>query len=81
MNASRAGTIENAIASFGDTNNLCKAREVARHQSNIRCLERNIGSPAHLLINQLEFAATTIAAICLERWQIELFFKALSDEP
>jgi hypothetical protein len=80
MNAPRAGTIENAIASFGDTKNLCKAREVVR-QSNIRCLECNIGSPAHLLINQLEFAATTVAAICLERWQIELFFKALSDEP
>jgi hypothetical protein len=30
-----------------------------------------------LLINHLEFAASTIAAICRERWQIELFFKAL----
>jgi hypothetical protein len=30
-----------------------------------------------LLTNQLEFAATTIAAIYRERWQIELFFKAL----
>ena len=81
MNAPRAGTIENAIASFSDTKNLSKARKVARHQSNIRCLERNIGPHAHLLINHLEFAATAIAAICLERWQIELVFKALSDEP
>jgi hypothetical protein len=30
-----------------------------------------------LLTNQLKFAATTIAAIYRERWQIELFFKAL----
>ena len=30
-----------------------------------------------LLTNQLEFAANTIAAIYRERWQIELFFKAL----
>jgi hypothetical protein len=80
MNVPRAGTIENAIA-FLPILKISVRREVARHQSNIRCLERNIGSPAHLSINQLEFAATTIAAICLERWQIELFFKALSDEP
>ena len=30
-----------------------------------------------LLTNQLAFAATTIAAIYKERWQIELFFQAL----
>lgn len=30
-----------------------------------------------LLTNLLEFGATTIAAIYRERWQIELFFKAL----
>jgi hypothetical protein len=30
-----------------------------------------------LLTNQLEFAANTIADIYRERWQIELFFKAL----
>jgi hypothetical protein len=30
-----------------------------------------------LLTNQLEFGATTIAAIYRERWKIELFFKAL----
>lgn len=30
-----------------------------------------------LLTNHLEFAASTIAAIYRERWQIELFFKAL----
>ncbi len=30
-----------------------------------------------LLTNHLEFGATTIAAIYRERWQIELFFKAL----
>jgi hypothetical protein len=30
-----------------------------------------------LLTNQLHFGATTIAAIYKERWQIELFFKAL----
>jgi len=30
-----------------------------------------------LLTNQLKFAASTIAAIYKERWQIELFFKAL----
>jgi IS4 transposase len=30
-----------------------------------------------LLTNQLEFGATTIADIYKERWQIELFFKAL----
>ena len=30
-----------------------------------------------LLTNQLEFGATTIAAIYRERWKMELFFKAL----
>ena len=30
-----------------------------------------------LLTNQLQFAASTIADISRERWQIELFFKAL----
>jgi IS4 transposase len=30
-----------------------------------------------LLTNHLEFGATTIAAIYKERWEIELFFKAL----
>ena len=30
-----------------------------------------------LLTNLLEFGSTTIAAIYKERWQIELFFKAL----
>jgi IS4 transposase len=30
-----------------------------------------------LLTNLMEFGATTIAAIYKERWQIELFFKAL----
>ncbi|HIJ42847.1 MAG TPA: IS4 family transposase, partial [Rhodospirillaceae bacterium] len=30
-----------------------------------------------LLTNHLDFGATTIAAIYKERWQIELFFKAL----
>ena len=29
------------------------------------------------LTNHLNFGATTIAAICKDRWQIELFFKAL----
>jgi IS4 transposase len=29
------------------------------------------------LTNHLTFGATTIAAICKDRWQIELFFKAL----
>lgn len=31
----------------------------------------------HLLTNHLEFGATTISMIYKERWQIELFFKAL----
>lgn len=30
-----------------------------------------------LLTNHLEFGATTISAIYKDRWQIELFFKAL----
>ena len=33
-----------------------------------------------LLTNHLDFGATTIAAIYKERWQIELFFKALKLE-
>ena len=35
------------------------------------------GEELVLLTNQLSFGATTIAAIYKERWQIELFFKAL----
>jgi len=38
--------------------------------------ERN-ASEIVLLTNHLEFGATTIAAIYKDRWQIELFFKAL----
>jgi IS4 transposase len=34
-------------------------------------------SDERLLTNQLQFAADTIGAIYRERWQIELFFKAL----
>ena len=30
-----------------------------------------------LLTNLIAFGATTIAAICRNRWEIELFFKAL----
>jgi hypothetical protein len=33
--------------------------------------------PIRLLTNHLDFAATTIAAIYKERWQIEIFFKTL----
>ena len=35
-------------------------------------------APLVLLTNQLSFAPTTIAAIYKERWQIELFFKAIT---
>jgi hypothetical protein len=35
------------------------------------------GKPIVLLTNQFEFAASTIGAIYKDRWQIELFFKAL----
>jgi hypothetical protein len=35
------------------------------------------GKPLVFMTNQLEFGATTIAAIYKERWQIELFFKAI----
>ena len=35
------------------------------------------GSEIVLLSNHLEFAASTIAAIYKDRWQIELFFKAI----
>lgn len=35
------------------------------------------GRTIHFLTNHLGFGATTIAAIYKERWQIELFFKAL----
>jgi IS4 transposase len=33
--------------------------------------------PAVLLTNHLHLGATTIAAIYRDRWQVELFFKAL----
>ena len=35
------------------------------------------GQPIALLTNHFEFAASTISAIYKDRWQIELFFKAL----
>ncbi|MFO7710019.1 MAG: IS4 family transposase [Desulfobacterales bacterium] len=35
------------------------------------------GQSIVLLTNHFEFAASTIGAICKDRWQIELFFKAL----
>jgi len=35
------------------------------------------GEEIELLTNHLEFGSTTIAAVYKERWQIELFFKAL----
>lgn len=40
-------------------------------------LDREKGEVIELLTNHLDFGATTIAAIYRERWQIELFFKAL----
>lgn len=39
--------------------------------------DREKGEVIELLTNHLDFGATTIAAIYKERWQIELFFKAL----
>jgi hypothetical protein len=40
-------------------------------------LDREKDEVIELLTNHLDFGATTIAAIYKERWQIELFFKAL----
>jgi hypothetical protein len=40
-------------------------------------LDKNKGEEIVLLTNHLEFGATTIAAIYKDRWQIEIFFKAL----
>jgi hypothetical protein len=33
------------------------------------------------LTNHLEFGATTIASIYKQRWQVDLFFKALHAKP
>ena len=56
----------------------------ARAQTDCPCLLRRVvvwdadnEREIVLLTNLLEFGATTIAAIYKERWQIELFFKAL----
>jgi IS4 transposase len=42
----------------------------------LQCL-RNIAFFLVFLTNQLEFGATTISAIYKDRWQMEIFFKAL----
>jgi IS4 transposase len=39
--------------------------------------DRNTGSRIVFLTNHLEFGATSVAAVYKDRWQIELFFKAL----
>src|SRR5664279_1480856 len=56
----------------------------AKAQTDCPCLLRHIlvwdpdkERAIDLLTNHLEFGATTIAAIYKDRWQIELFFKAL----
>ena len=56
----------------------------AKAQTDCPCLLRRVlvwdpdkERAIELLTNLLEFCATTIAAIYKERWQIELFFKAL----
>ena len=43
----------------------------------IEVLDPETGQVLVFLSNHLEFGATTVAAIYKERWQIELFFKAL----
>jgi len=60
----------------------------AQAQTDCPCLLRrvavwNAGNEREivLLTNLLEFGATTIAAIYKEPWQIELFFKALKQNP
>ncbi len=40
-------------------------------------LDKDKGEEIVLLTNILHFGATTIAAIYRDRWQIEIFFKAL----
>ncbi len=43
----------------------------------IVAMDPGTGVPISLLTNHFEFAASTIGAIYKDRWQIELFFKAL----
>jgi IS4 transposase len=43
----------------------------------IEAQDKDTGARVVFLTNHLEFGATTIAAIYKDRWQIELFFKAL----
>jgi hypothetical protein len=43
----------------------------------IVAIDPDSGKPIVLLTNHFEFAASTIGAIYKDRWQIELFFKAL----
>jgi Domain of unknown function (DUF4372)/Transposase DDE domain len=54
----------------------------AAHQCPFRLRRVEVDDPDHhgtlvFLTNHLDFGATTIAAIYKERWQVELFFKAL----
>ena len=62
---------------------LGRGRRRGRHQGGRHLFRRivlrveRLDEPLELLTNQMDFAPRTIGAIYKERWQIELFFKAI----
>jgi IS4 transposase len=58
-------------------NAVCKVVSRREVPKNRNILSRENKKEIVLLTNHLEFGATTISSIYKERWEIELFFKAL----
>ena len=75
---SRAGAVRRDEVIFFPSLAASGSQAVFRR---IECFEAEQERTLVFLTNHLKFAATTIAAIYKERWQVELFFKALKQNP
>ena len=72
--SSRAGAVRRDEVIFFPSLAASGSQAVFRR---IECFDAEQERTLVFLTNHLKFAATTIAAIYKERWQVELFFKAL----